>query len=429
MIDKPLVIKFGGTSVGEGAAFLRAARIAAGAAQDRPAAVVVSAMSGTTDTLLSFAEATTGPSTRTSTSATREGSLAELYRSLADRHLQATRQAVPKELLPEVEERLLFLLEQLIRVFNEPASDPAARRDAIASFGERLSAEILARALKGLGVPATVVLEDPIATNGNFGEAGVLAEETRRRTRRYVQPLIDTGSVAVVPGYIGRAPEGAVTTLGRGGSDLSATILGRALGSREVWIMSDVDGVLEGDPALIPDAGPISYLSHYEAARFAALGAKVLHPETVAPAAASGIEVCVRSTFDPDACGTRISDREGKPGVRGVALRRGLSLTHVPPEAAEDVFCVLGADAGGLKVLVDGVAADVAAVVCIGVPTDGDLLAGLRCLHEVGVRPLFAGNTSMGLLFAVSGGVAEIALRALHAGLVSKVPADAREVA
>jgi hypothetical protein len=193
--------------------------------------------------------------------------------------------------------------------------------------------------------------------------------------------------------------------------------------------MSDVDGVLEGDPALIPDAGPISHLSYHEATRFAGLGAEVLHPETVAPAAASGIEVCVRSTFNPDSFGTRISEREGKPGVRGVALRRGLSLTHVSPETAEDVFCVLGADAGGLKVLVDDAATSVAAVVCIGVPTDGDLLAGLRYLHEVGIWPLFAGNTSMGLLFAVSSGVAEIALRALHAGLVSKVPADAREVA
>ncbi|MDQ3864802.1 MAG: hypothetical protein M3317_15140, partial [Actinomycetota bacterium] len=191
----------------------------------------------------------------------------------------------------------------------------------------------------------------------------------------------------------------------------------------------DVDGVLEADPRLVPDAGPIQHLSYREATRFAALGAKVLHPKTVAPAAATGIEVRVRNTFNPDFPGTRISQCEGKPGVRGVTLRRGLSLTHVSPEAAEDVFCVLGADAGGLKVLAESVPADVAAVVCIGAPTDGDLLMGLRCLHEAGIRPLFAGNTSTGLLFAVSGDVAEVVLQALHEGLVSAVSTNAKEVA
>jgi aspartate kinase len=422
------VIKFGGTSVGEGGAFLRAAGIAAEAAQDRPVAVVVSAMSGTTDALLAFSEATADSSTRTSTGATREGSLAELYRSLADRHLRAAREAVPKELLPEVEERLHSILEQLTEAFNVPAESPAARKDAVASFGERLSAEILAGTIKGFGTSASVVPDDPIATNGDFGEAEVLAEETRRRARRYVRPLLEAGSAAVVPGYVGRTLDGAVTTLGRGGSDLSATVLGRALGSREVWIMSDVDGVLEADPRLVPDAGPIRHLSYREAARFATLGAKVLHPKTVAPAAATGIEVRVRNTFNPNSSGTRISEREGEPGVRGVALCRGLSLTHVPPEAAENVFCVLGVDDGGLKALAESGAADVAAVVCIGAPTDGDLLTGLRCLHETGIRPLFAGNASTGLLFAVSGGVAEVALQALHDGLVSSVSTNAKEV-
>ncbi len=427
MTDEPLVIKFGGTSVGEGAAFLRAASIAVGAAQDRPVAVVVSAMSGTTDTLLAFAEATAVPSTRTSTGATREGSLAELYRSLAHRHLRAAHEAVPKELLPEVEKRLRGILQQLMEAINAPAEDPAARKDAVASFGERLSAEILAGTIKGFGMSAAVAPGDPIATNDTFGEAEVLVEETRRRARRHVQPLLDARFVTVVPGYIGRTLEGAVTTLGRGGSDLSATVLGRALCSREVWIMSDVDGVLEADPRLIPDAGPIRHLSYREATHFATLGAKVLHPKAVAPAAATGIEVCVRNTFNPNLLGTRISDREGKPGVvRGVALCRGLPSTRVSTETAGDVFCVLGADPRGLKVLVEDALGDLAVVVCIGAPRDEDLLVGLRCLHETGIRPLFAGHTSMGLLFAVSSDVAEIALRALHAGLVA---AKVREAA
>jgi len=423
------VIKFGGTSVGEGAAFLRAARIAAGAAQDRPVAVVVSAMNGATDALLGFAEGFADPSTRTSAGATREGSLVELYRALADQHLAAACEAVPEELLPEVEDRLQTILERLVRAASATSNDQAARNDAIASCGERLSAEILAGVLNGLGTPAAVAPDDPIATDDDFGGAKVLAEETRRRTRGYVWPLLDAGLVAVVPGYVGRAPNGAVTTLGRGGSDLSATVLGRALCSREVWIMTDVEGVLEADPCLIPDAGSIRHLSYREAARFATLGAKVLHPDTVAPAAAGGIEVRVRSTFDPDSSGTHISGREGEPGVRGVVLSRGLSLTHVRSEAAGNAFCVLGADADGLKVLVDSTPADVAAIVCIGAPTDRDLLTGLRCLHETGIRPLFAGNTSAGLLFAVSEDVAELGLRTLHAELVSAIPTNMKEVA
>ena len=425
-MKRPLVIKFGGTSVGDGAAFLRAASIAAEAAQDRPVAVVVSAMNGTTDTLLGLAEATTDPSTRTSTT---EVSLSESHRSLANRHLRAACEAVPGKFLPSVEERLRAILGRLIRVVNAPADNPAARKDAIVSFGERLSAEILAGAIKGFGASAAVVPSDPVATNSGFGEAEVLAEETRRRARRYVRPLLDMGSVVVVPGYVGRAPDGAVTTLGRGGSDLSATVLGHALRSREVWIMSDVDGVLEADPRLIPNAAPIQHLSYREATRFATLGARILHPKTIAPAAAAGIEVCVKSTFNPDSLGTRISGREDNLGVQGVVLCCGLSLTHVPPEDAENVLCVLGAEAGNLKVLAESTPADVAAVVCVGAPTDGDILDGLRCLHEAGVRPLFAGNTSTGLLFAVTARNAENALRTLHTGLISTVSADAKEVA
>ena len=432
-MKRPLVIKFGGTSVGEGAAFSRAARIAAEAAQNGPVAVVVSAMAGTTDVLLGLARATAGPAPRTSTGGTCEGSLAEIYRSLADRHLRAACKAVPEDLLSEVEERLQTILDRLAEAVDAPAVNPVARRDAIASFGERLSAEILAGAIAGLGAPAATVAGDPIATNGVFGEAEVLAGETRRRAGRYVRPLLDLGTVAVVPGYVGRTPDGSVTTLGRGGSDLSATVLGRALGATEVWVMSDVDGVLDADPALIPGAQLIPHLSYREAAQFAALDAEVLHPKTTAPAAAAGITVRVRSTFNPDSPGTRISDCEGGPGVRSVALRRGLSLTHVTPEAAESAFCVLGTGAAGLEALVKG--AGVAAVVCIGASTDEDLLTGLRCLHGVGVRPVWAGNTSTGLLFAIAEGSAELALRTLHTGLVREasgsgaVSGAAREVA
>jgi aspartate kinase len=396
--DRPLVIKFGGTSVGDGARFSRVAGIATEAAQDRPVAVVVSAMSGTTDALLGYADTTTGRIGRTSTGATREGCIAGLHRTLSERHLRAAREAISPEHLPEVEERLSILLEELRKALEEPVENPAARRAEIAVQGERLSAEILASALKSAGTRAAVVAGDPIATDAGFDGAHVDPLETYKRCSRYVAPLLRDGAVAVVPGYVGRSPEGSPTTLGRGGSDLSATVLGRALRSSEVWIMSDVDGVLVADPRLIPEASLMPRLSYREASLFAALGAKVLHPKTMEPASEAGIEVVVRNTFNLGCAGTRVSGREDGPGIRCIALRRRFAV---------EVPCVPGHKRKA------------AAVICIGSPVDGDLARGLAWLREAGISPLHAGTATAGLVFVVVADVAEKALRALHAGLLA----------
>jgi aspartate kinase len=398
--DRPLVIKFGGTSVGDGARFLRVAEITTEAARGRPVAVVVSAMSGTTDTLLGYADTTTVRTGSTTTGATREGSIAELHRTLSERHLRAAREAVSSEHLSEVEQRLSNLLEQLVRALDAPAVEtPAARRAGIAVHGERLSSEILAGALRSAGTPAAVVAEDPIATNAGFDGAHVDPAETHRRCSRYVAPLLREKIVPVVPGYVGRSPQGSSTTLGRGGSDLSATVLGRALGSGEVWIMSDVDGVLDADPRLVPDATLMPRLSYREAGLFAALGAKVLHPKTMEPASEAGIEVLVRNTFNVECTGTRVSEREDGPGIRCVALRRRFAV---------EVPCVPGHKRRA------------AAVVCIGSPIDGDLARGLARLREAGISPLHAGRATAGLVFVVVADAAEKALRTLHAGLLSR---------
>ena len=397
--DRTLVIKFGGTSVGDGAGFARAAGIAVEAARGRPVAVVVSAMSGTTDTLLGYADATSGRTGRTSTGATREGSIAELHRTLAERHLRAAREVISPELLPGVEQRLLALLEELTAAFDGPSDNPAARRAEIAVHGERLSAEILAGAIEGHGIPAAVTDRDPIVTNDSFDGAEVDAIETQARCSRHVAPLLDEGVVAVVAGYVGRSPEGLATTLGRGGSDLSATVLGRALGAREVWIMSDVDGVLDADPRLVPEASTLPRLSYREATLFAALGAKVLHPKTMEPASETEIEVLVRNTFNPERAGTRVSGDETGAGVHCVALRRRFTV---------ELPCV-----GGHK-------RKAAAVVGIGSPDEADLARGLECLREAGISPLHAEAAAAGLVFIVRAEEAEEALRALHAGLLSR---------
>ena len=399
------MIKFGGTSVGGGPEFVRAANIVAERARaakssgDLPPAVVVSAMSGTTDTLLGYVETTADDTsvTRTSTGAGREGSVAELHRVLADRHLEAARQAVSAEYLPGVERRISELLGELTWAIAEPVNDAAARRARVALFGERLSAAILAGAISSLGAPAEVVPADPIATDSDPAEAEVDAGATRERCTRFVRPLLDAGKVAVVPGYGGRSPEGEQTTLGRGGSDLSATTVGRALGSDEVWIMSDVDGVLDADPRLVPDAGLLPQLSYREAGTFAALGAKVLHHKTMEPAAASEMEVYVRNTFKPDSPGTRVTSHEDGSGIRCVALRRNLKVE--------------GPCIGGRK-------SEAATVVCIGSPEKPDAGRGLGALRGAGISPLHYGLATVGLVYVVHEREAEKALRILHGALV-----------
>lgn len=392
------MIKFGGTSVGDGAAFVRSAEIVADEAKVRPVAVVVSAMSGVTDALLDYAATTERMTERTSTGATREGSLAELHRALHARHLTAAREAVSEKDLPEVEERILDLLGRLLEKINDEEIEAEARAAEVATHGERLSAEILAGAVKSLGIEAAVA-EDPIVTDSEFSEADICPRRTRERCISSVSPLLEKGVVAVVPGYVGRTPAGRVTTLGRGGSDLSATALGRGIGASEVWILTDVDGVLSADPRLVPDAALMTRLSYREARTFAELGAKVLHHKTMEPAADAGLEVRVGNTFNPGCAGTRVSGIEDGEGVRCVALRRGVRI---------EVPC-----ANGRK-------SEAAMVVCIGSPDGEDLSRGRRSLGEAGIPLLHAGAAPAGLVFAVSAEHGEEALRTLHGALVRR---------
>ena len=363
--------------------------IAAKAAGERPVAVVVSAMSGVTNLLLSHAANAPGAG----------GRLDDLRRVLAGRHRRAIEEAVAPERRDEVEGRVLALLDELVETIRRPSEGLKARRAAVAVFGERLSSEVLAGAIANADVPAEVVVADPIATDARFDEAEVDPAETERRCSRYVGPVLEDGRVAVVPGFVGRSPDGKPTTLGRGGSDLSATVLGRALGSREVWIMSDVDGVLDADPRLVPDATLMPRLSYHEAHTFAGLGAKILHHKTMEPAAEARMDVLVRNTFSPENPGTRISaDFADGAGVRCVALRR-----RVPVE----VPCA------------NGRRSEAAMVVCIGSPSETDLKLGLRRLRKAGLPFLHAGFAEAGLVFVVNGEAGEDALRLLHGALVT----------
>jgi len=321
------VMKFGGTSVGDAACIARVARIVGDAARESSVVAVVSAMSGVTNRLVeaaSRAEAGDGERSGAAIAALRaqhEAALSALIRGDADR----------KRLATEIDgifsegERLCrgtVLLRQLT----------PRTLDSISSLGERLSAPMVAAALAELGVRSEAVsATELIATDCYHGGAEPLMDETRKRCAARLRPLLEQGVVPVVTGFIGATAEGLLTTLGRGGSDYSATILGGALDADEVIIWTDVDGVLTADPRLVPEARTIPEISYHEAAELAYFGAKVLHPKTLRAVAQAGIPVWIRNSFAPERIGTKITPqgRSNGGGVKALTAIRDVALISV----------------------------------------------------------------------------------------------------
>jgi aspartokinase/homoserine dehydrogenase 1 len=197
--------------------------------------------------------------------------------------------------------------------------------DAISSAGERLSARLLASTLRELGLNSTAVeATELIVTDNHSGRAEPLMGETRERATARLSPMLAEGSVPVVTGFIGATIDGRLTTLGRGGSDYSATILGAALDAKEIIIWTDVDGVLTADPRLVPEARTLQEISYNEAAELAYFGAKVLHPKTLRPVSEAGIPVWIRNSFAPERNGTKIT-ATGHPTRRGVKAITAMS--------------------------------------------------------------------------------------------------------
>ncbi len=322
-----IVMKFGGTSVGNGEAISKAADIVCQTIKDRGVVVVVSAMSGVTDTLLSAA-----------TSAAQGD--AETFRRarwhLSDRHRQAITEAIGYEetrlqLMEEVE-TLLSDFENLCRSIHIMGELTARGSDAVASLGERLTARILAAVLRDRGQRATAVeATEAIITNGKHGSAVPLMDETREAAQARLMPLLAQGVTPIVTGFIAATKEGVTTTLGRGGSDYTAAILGASLDSEEIWIWSDVDGVMTADPRVVSEARTLPEISYSEAAELSYFGAKVLHPKTILPAVERGIPLRILNTFNPSHPGTLVV-AEAEPGefaVKGITSIKGLSLVTV----------------------------------------------------------------------------------------------------
>lgn len=306
MADKSsqtLVMKFGGTSVGSAQAMSQAAQIVKDARAEWGRVVVVtSAISGATNALLDSA-----------THAAR-GDLQPLIDTelaLLARHEEISAAQVSDPVLrAQVNQEMAELITtfgalcRAIAVLGE--ASPRAL-DAVASLGERLSVRLLAAVCQSHGVQAKFVEStELIVTNNSFQNAHPDFGASTYATRTVLKPLLDDGIVPIVTGFIGATPEGVVTTLGRGGSDYSAAILGAVLPANDVWIWTDVDGVMTADPRMVPDARTLPEITYAEIAELAYYGAKVLHPKTVRPVVEAGIGLRICNTFNPSHPGTRL---------------------------------------------------------------------------------------------------------------------------
>lgn len=331
LLDKRLSVhKFGGTSLGSAGRFAAVADLLLEMQSEQPVppVVVVSAMSGATNLLIAGARAAA------------EGADQRYWQvkaSLLERHLQ-----VVSELLQRPAERLqvsgwvedrLHDLERLYRSIAVLGEVTARGLDAVSSFGELLSSHILAAALRERGLRAQAIsAAELIVTDDRFGSARPLWRETQQQVQQRLRPLLEQGILPVVTGYLAATRQGAITTLGRGGSDYSAALLGAALLAGEVCIWSDVDGILTADPNLVPEASTLDELTYEDAAALAYFGADVLHPKTIRPVAAAGIPLRLLNSFNPSHPGTLVSakDRRAVKNRRvAIISSNGLALIRL----------------------------------------------------------------------------------------------------
>jgi aspartate kinase len=327
MTNRLQIMKFGGTSVGDAVCIRRAAEIVASAVRNASVVVVVSAMSGVTNRLIAAAhQSATGD---------KDGS-DNLSDTLFNEHLAAaallvTDESNCRELQAEFAQ-ITSEVGNLCRGISLLRELTPRAHATVSSIGERLSARLMAATLRELGVRSVAIeSREIIITDDQYLQAEPLMDQVRERAETRLRPLLADGVTPVVTGFIGATPEGTLTTLGRGGSDYSATTLGAALDAAEIIIWTDVDGVLTADPRLVPKARLLTEISYNEAAELAHFGANVLHPKTLRPVAEAEIPVWIRNSFAPENVGTRIT-RQGHPtedGVRAITAINNVSLITI----------------------------------------------------------------------------------------------------
>lgn len=321
-----IVMKFGGTSVADAAALRQAARIVAERGGPAPL-VVVSAMGGATRELLGMGSAAAHGDT---------DAALERLALLVDRHSQALDE-LNCAAGPRAREELAALsgeLESLLKGIGLLREFGASTRDAVAGFGERMSSPLLACALEARGVRCTVVdVRNVMITDGRFGDARPIESVLQSRVDAGLAPTLRAGTTVVTQGFVGRTREGRPTTMGFEASDYTATLLGAALGASEVQIWTDVSGMMTADPRVVHDARPIPELRFEDAAELALLGAKVLHPRSMAPLRTVGVPARIKNSRAPDDPGTLISTTTTTDpgGVTSIALLSGVTTVRVNP--------------------------------------------------------------------------------------------------
>lgn len=324
---KPLVMKFGGTSVQDAAAIRRLCTIVRDRVERRPV-VVVSAFSRVTDELSTLA--------RLADAGALTAEMEARVDALVDRHLRETEALVSGDALETLRGEVESARRELPLVLRMMATHPGTRRplrDELLSWGERLSSRVVAAALAEHGVRASWVdARRCIRTDEEHGRAEPLLDQTRAATRAALDGALGTGEVPVLGGFIGATEAGATTTLGRGGSDFSAALVGASLDAAEIQIWTDVSGFMTADPRVVPSARSIPRLSYDEAAELAYFGAKVLHPRTLHPAVDRGIPVRVCNSMAPDSASTLIDGAcagTAGAGIKAVAHKTGITLVRI----------------------------------------------------------------------------------------------------
>jgi aspartate kinase len=327
---KKIVMKFGGTGVATGENIHNVGTLVAeNAKQGCSIIVVVSALDGVTDELFEAAEQARKE---------KQNYLQAFKQRMRERHCAAIAKAIKNpQVRKEVEQNVEKIIDELEKVLTgicyvgelTPKS-----KDYVLSFGERLSAPIVSGSVRDLKLESETLTgkEAGIVTDSNFGDANPLFNVTVHQLRERIEPLLEKKVIPVVSGYIAATQDGIVTTLGRGGSDYTATLIGSALAVDEVWIWTDVDGIMTADPKIIPSARILTELSYQEAAEMAIFGAKAMHPRALEPLMKENIPARIRNIFNPKNPGTLISSKQSKgrmEAVKAVALIKDVAMINI----------------------------------------------------------------------------------------------------
>lgn len=320
-----LVMKFGGVSVADGKRLRHVGELVKSFNRDNEIVLVTSALQGVTDSLLECAK-----------KAANDGNVSEVLEfieKLTDRHGKAIKDAIndpdiAKEVQKAVVQRLNELEKAYIGICYLGELTPRSL-DYISSYGEQLAAPILSGVLRDMGIDSRAYTgsDAGIITDSNYGDSRPLNE-----TYSLIpQKLLPLKGVPVVTGFIAKDEKGITTTLGRGGSDLSASLIGAAIDADEIWFWKETSGVMTTDPKIVPEAKPIPTISYREAMEMSYFGAKVLHPRAIEPAIKKGIPVRVKCTFDPSSPGTQIvHDDIPKEGViKSITLNKNVALLNI----------------------------------------------------------------------------------------------------